>query len=206
MRSRAETRKAALRACLVAVLTTVCCACSSIRLLADPQRGFEADGPRALSLRFDRLAVEPAVDADLELATLAVAGMGGDRPAIVFVPLRAYNGTELPWTLHLEDFDLTAIERPDQELPPQAAGAPGRTPLVVVAPGGDAAFSLPLLLPAGILDAPRGRYRLRCRTLEDGGVATILQRDLVLDEIRPFRQTVYVVGMGAIILVVGVML
>ena len=199
-------RRPALRALLLALIALGCGACSSIRLLADPQRGFEAAGPRTLSLSFDRLLVEPYVGDGRAQPALTVAGVTGDRVAIVYVPLRAYNGTDTPWLLNLEDFDVTPIDDPDVELPPQTAAATAQTSLAIVAPGGFAALSLPLRLPVSILEEPHGRYRLRCRAIEEGSATTILQRDLVLDELRPFGQTIYVIGVGALILTVGVML
>ena len=212
MRSRAvdtrplDPRGRVLLVILLAWLGISCGACSSIRLLADPQRGFEAAGPRTLALGFDRLLVEPIVGSGRAQPTLSAAGVSGDRSAIVYVPLRAYNATDTPWTLSIEDFDVTRIEHRDEELPAQTGDSATQTPIAVVAPGGYAVLSLPLRLPASILDEPRGRYRLRCRVIEDGKATTLLSRDLVLDELRPLRSAAYVIGVGAIILVVGVML
>src|SRR5690606_5280237 len=105
--------------------------------------------------------------------------------AVVLVPLWAYNGSDEPWPIALEHFDVTRLGHPDEELEPQVAGTATPTLLAVVAPGGRASLSLPLRLPASVLDEPHGRFRLRAMTVDDGRAVTILSRDLVLDELRP---------------------
>ena len=201
---RSRFTRTAVRSVFVALLLAGA-SCRSVRLLADPQRGFEAAGERTLALGFDRLAVEPR-DAEPDHPALRVDGVADGRAAIVLVPLWAFNGSDQPWSISLEHFDLNSIADPDDGLPPQRRATTTDTPLAVVAPGGRASLSLPLRLPATVIDEPHGRFRLRAMTVEDGHAVTIFSRDLVLDELRPLRQTLYVVGTGAVVLAVAVML
>lgn len=196
-----------VRGLLALLLASLASSCASVRLLADPARGYELAGPRTLALGFDRLSVELLDDrAAPGSPALALPGSEGESAAVVLVPLWAYNGSGEPWAIDLEDFDITPIGEPDQQLPPQQSRGPARTPLALVTPGGRASLRLPLRFPPSVVTEPHGRFRLRCMVVRDGEPVTILERDLVVDEQRPLRQTVYVVGIAAIVLAVGVAL
>ncbi len=175
---------------LVLCLVATCAACSSTRLLADPQRGFATDGPRQVSLAFDRMTVEQP-------------GPEGDRSWRVILPLRIYNGTDQTWRIHAEDFDLREAES-GVELPALAARPAGTTPLAEFAPWSTGSLELPLdLRPAGdsgeALDGRR--FRLRCRAEDvDGTSRLILERDLVFDEFSPLLQGLYATALGGLTL------
>lgn len=181
---------------LVFVLLASTLGCSSTRLLADPQRGFEADGPRAMWLAFDRMTVD--VRPAPEVPALTVGGEG-ERVPTVRLPLRASNATSEPWPVHIEDFDIARVDDRDAALPAPQAWSGDGTLLVVVPARGSARFTLPLRLPPDATER-NGRYRLRYHLPTATGRTTILERDLVLDHFSPARQLVYATGFGLLLL------
>lgn len=53
------------------------------------------------------------------------------------------------------------------------------------------------------LTEPKGRLRLRCMVVRDGVPVTILERDPIVEALRPLRQTLYLVRISALVLAVA---